>query len=101
MTELSTNLFNFVSKNGKTIFSADASQLGDKNLQFLSESREIKPGNVGFPMKSTRTGNVITFVLTKIKTFDGDILSWEYVPSEKDIRTNPKAQFFSAVIFND
>ncbi len=88
-TTVESSLFNY--RNGS--FSAEASCLGKRNLAALIYD---DAADVGFLMKSARTGKKVAFSLSKIvKDNDGDIQCWEYVSQYVNGRT------FKAVIFND
>lgn len=69
---------------------AEASSLG--NAFRISAPRSMK-------IKSSRTGRIINFINSAvIRDTDGDVISWDYLPIEADIK-NLKS--FKVVVLND
>lgn len=67
--------------------------------------QRIYPGyseEVGFPMRSDKTGQVIWFRLASVeKDREGDLVAWHFVPTAEATRKNPKVTGVKVVVFND
>jgi hypothetical protein len=85
----------------KNILVADASDLNNRHLERLYDDA----CDVGFEVKSERTGKVITFVM--VSPFyigsgeDREVGGWHYVPTTESFRNVPECQGMEAEIFND
>ena len=84
----------------KTLVS-EASDLDNRHLERLYDDA----CDVGFSVKSERTGNVIVFVMTSPFYHghgeDRELAGWHYVPTTESFRNVPECQGMEAKIFND
>ena len=101
LTPVTSKLFTQTVSDDDIILSAEISDLGANNIfQFLYDNAS----DIGFAMKSERTGQVVTFVLKKTeRDNDGDTLFWSFVPAKELNKgvvysTN---KHLSVTIFND
>ena len=99
LVEHSSNQFTYVSE--KKVFVADASDLDNRHLEKIYDDA----CDVGFAMKSEKTGKVITFVMESpfhTQTDDErELAGWHYVPTSESFRNVPECQGMEAKIFND
>jgi hypothetical protein len=97
LVEHSDKQFTYSAKD-KTLVS-EASDLDNRHLERLYDDA----CDVGFAVKSEKTGNVVTFVLSDVKLFPDDdgVCSWEYVVAPESIKQYPHYAGFKAVVFND
>lgn len=99
LVEHSTNQFKYKSST-KTLIS-EASDLDNRHLERLYDDA----CDVGFSVKSERTGKVVTFVMQS-PTYheqgeDRELIGWQYVPTSESFRNVPECQGMTAIIFND
>ncbi len=72
--------------------------MGNRHLQRLYDDA----CDVGFAMKSDKTGRVVKFYMDKVHTDgEGDITHWTYRACHEDVRLNPEAMFIVVTVFND
>lgn len=80
---------------------AEASDMGNRHLQPLYDDA----CDVGFAVKSERTGKVVTFVMQspfyKGEGEDRELGGWHYVPTSESFRNVPECQNMEATVFND
>ena len=58
--------------------------------------------DVGFAIKSDKTGNVITFSMVDVKRDDeGELQYWTYAATADCIRKYPECRKIQIIIFND
>ena len=80
-------------------FSTEASSL--RGTPFQSQLYD-DACDVGFIMKSTKTGNEVTYVLEKEhKDFEGEVIKWTFVPTIESYNKHREAVNTRVVIFND
>jgi hypothetical protein len=82
-------------------FRAEASDLGNRHLQrFYDDACDV-----GFSIKSSRTGNVVDYVMTDVTYHldgeDREIFCWKYTPSAESERKFPSCKGTKALIWND
>lgn len=98
------NVIEFPSKmftmSGTTLV-AEASDMGNRHLQPLYDDA----CDVGFAVRSERTGKVVTFVMQapfyKGEGEDRELSGWHYVPTSESFRNVPECQGMEAKVFND
>ena len=97
LIEFSSKQFT-LSADGKTLIS-EASDMENRHLQPLYNDACDR----GFSVKSERTGNVVTFVLSDVRLFPDDdgICSWEFTPTTESMSQHPECIGMKATIFND
>ena len=58
--------------------------------------------DVGFLIHNLKTDKTITVSLLKeIRDNEGEILRWDFIPSNRDVRVHPKLANYKFVIYND
>jgi hypothetical protein len=79
----------------------EASTMENRHLQRIYDDAM----DVGFAVKSDRTGNVVVFVLLTPfyngKGEDCELAGWKYAVSEESVRKHPECLGMTATIFND
>jgi hypothetical protein len=82
-------------------FTSEASDLDNRHLQQIYNDA----CDVGFAMKSDKTGNVITYVMTKPfyhgEGEDRELGGYNYVPTSESIREHPECEGTKVIVFND
>lgn len=79
---------------------AEASDMENRHLQPLYDDA----CDVGFAIKSDKTGEVVTYVMERPVYDEGEdheLLEWRYVPTNESIRKVPACANSKAVIYND
>lgn len=80
---------------------AEASDMENRHLQPLYDDA----CDVGFAIKSDKTGEVVTYVMETpvydIGEEERELLGWRYVPTAESIRKVPACANTKAVIYND
>jgi hypothetical protein len=77
---------------------AEASDLDNLHLQQLYDDA----CDVGFAVKSEKTGKVVVFSMTSpFYNDEREIQGWHYVPTCESFRNVPGCQGMEATIFND
>lgn len=99
LVEHSSNQFTYTANN-KTLVS-EASDLDNRHLERLYDV-----GNeLGFAVKSEKTGNVVVFVMAAPfyhgEGEDRELAGWHYIPTCESFRKVPECQGMEAKIFND
>jgi hypothetical protein len=82
------------------VLTAEASDLDNRHLQPLYNDA----CDVGFSVKSEKTGKVVTFVMVSPiydKSDDCELVGWQYAPTSESFRNVPECQGMEATIFND
>lgn len=80
---------------------AEASDMGNRHLQRLYDDA----CDVGFKMKSEKTGEVVTFVMASPfyhgEGEDKELAGWHYIPTSESFRNVPNCQNMEVTVFND
>lgn len=88
----------FTWSDGGRSASCEASDMGDRHLQRLYDDAM----DVGFAMKSEKTGRVVKFYMDEIhKNDEQEVTHWTYKACHEDVRLNPEAMFIVVTVFND
>ena len=99
LVEHSSRQFSYSDKD-KT-FVSEASDLDNRHLERIYDDA----CDVGFAVKSEKTGNVVVFVMSgTFNTQTGDeseLAGWNYEPADFSIRKYPECIGMKATIFND
>jgi hypothetical protein len=99
LVEHSSNQFSY-SNHNKTLV-AEASDLDNRHLERLYDDA----CDVGFAVKSEKTGKVVVFVMQSPfyqgQGEDRELAGWHYVPTSESFRNIPECQNMEAKIFND
>ena len=95
LVEHSSNQFTY--QKDKKRFIAFASDLDNRHLEQIYDDA----CDVGFKVKSEKTGKVITFVMKAPFRHDEELAGWIYVPTSDSFRNVPECQGMEATIFND
>ena len=87
-------------ESDKTLVS-EASDMGNRHLQRLYADA----CDVGFAVKSDKTGNVIIYVMSAPfyhgEGEDRELAGWNYEPSSESVRKFPECAGTKAIVFND
>jgi hypothetical protein len=79
----------------------DASTMMNRHLQPLYDNSY----ELGFAVKSTRTDNVVVFVMTEEfyhgQGEDRELAGWKYKVTDDSVRKHPECKGCTATIFND
>ena len=76
----------------------EASDMGNRHLQPLYDDA----CDVGFAVKSTHTGQVVTYCQCGVSCDDeGELAGWLYVPTPESCRRVPACAGTTAIIFDD
>jgi dipeptidyl aminopeptidase/acylaminoacyl peptidase len=99
LVEHSSRQFSYSDKD-KTVVS-EASDLDNRHLERIYDDA----CDVGFAVKSEKTGAVVVFVMTSPiyhgEGEDREISGWNYEPADFSIRQYPSCLGMKATIFND
>jgi hypothetical protein len=99
--EFPSSMFSWQRQPSGMTLVGEASCMGNRHLQALFNDA----CDVGFAVKSTHTGAVVTYVMSKPiyqgEGEDREICGWEYVPTAESIRKVPDCKGTRATIFND
>ena len=99
LVEHSSRQFSYSNKD-KTLVS-EASDLDNRHLERIYDDA----CDVGFAVKSEKTGNVVVFVMDSPMYHgqgeDREISGWTYTPCSDSIRKHPECIGMKATIFND
>lgn len=80
---------------------AEASDMGNRHLQPLYDDA----CDVGFAMKSDKTGEVVTYAMTRPfyqgEDEDRELAGWDYTPTSESIRKVPSCAGTKVVVYND
>jgi len=94
--EFSSNQFTYNAAD-KT-FTSEASDLDNRHLQQIYNDA----CDVGFAMKSDKTGEVVTYVMNSVKKDEeGDVEYWTYHPALESQRKIPSCRDTMVMVFND
>lgn len=78
--------------------SAEASDMGNRHLQPLYDDA----ADVGFAIKSDKTGNVVIFSVVDVKRDgEGELQYWTYAATADCIRKYPECRKVQVLVFND
>ena len=91
--------FFFVDRKNKKMV-AEASMLGCVTGNMYSQIYD-EACDVGFKILSPKTGNAPIFYLVETKKVNGEIVSWEFAPSNDSIKKFPQLQGYCVSILND
>ena len=77
---------------------SEASDMGNRHLQPLYDDA----CDVGFAVKSSTSGEVVTFHMVKVMTDgEGEVTGWEYELTAESARKHSECGRMTAVVFND
>lgn len=72
--------------------------MGNRHLQPIYDDA----CDVGFAVKSSQTGNVVTFhMVNVVKDAEGELVKWEYELTSESARRHPECGRMTAEVFND
>lgn len=99
LVEHSSRQFTYTDAD-KTLVS-EASDLDNRHLERIYDDA----CDVGFAVKSEKTGNVVTFVMSEPfyrgEGEDRELAGWNYEPADFSARAFPECRDMKALIFND
>ena len=91
----------FTMSDDRRTLIAEASDLDNRHLERLYDDA----CDIGFAVKSEKTGNVVVFVMQSPiyhgEGEDRELTGWQYVPTSESFRNVPECQGLEATIFND
>ena len=77
-------------------FYADITDVPQVLRQLWNDSMDL-----GFGITSAKTNRIVYFILESVQKFDGEVLTWTFVPSPLLVSKNPGLIGLTVVIFND
>ena len=90
----------FTLSDGGMTLVAEASDMDNRHLERIYDACDV-----GFAVKSEKTGNVVVFVMSgTFNTQTGDeneLAGWNYEPCSDSVRKHPACRGMKATIFND
>jgi hypothetical protein len=94
--EFSSNQFTYNAAD--RTFTSEASDLDNRHLQRIYDDA----CDVGFAIKSDKTGEVVTYVMNSVKKDEeGDVEYWTYHPALESQRKIPSCRDTMVMVFND
>ena len=96
LIEFPSNIFVYCKRSNCLII--DVSDMECNHLQFLYDDER---NDVGFAVKSSKTGNVVIFYLVNVLADDEDFTEvWEYELTDKSACEYPQCGKMTARVFN-
>lgn len=85
-------------------FTAEVSELSCRGHNFMWNLYDDAVDR-GFIMESTRTGNKVTYYLARVvgggEDTDGEVVSWEFLPTHESMAQHRECVNTKVIIFND